>query len=232
MRRSRTQPRLPLSQISLLHQWATVPTSSLLLLDNSIRNLSKTLLIDLLKVLNLFDTPVIWVLRFPDFRDTELSSASILRMLLTQALQLNPSSISQHTTPATLARFNTASTDQDWLYLLNQAFSGLPRVFVAIDAELLAFAVGHNKYRATRWLEMVLRSIKPTSLKIFIAASIVDENYMSRNWEAETWLRVSAKTDPKKSNSRRNRGQNITRLGRQMKSSMHAEWRVEQDLPE
>jgi hypothetical protein len=135
---------------------------------------------------------VIWALRFADYWDTELSHASILRMLVIQVLKLNHSSLTQPPNPLTSTHFNTATSDMDWLHLLNQSLVGLPQIFIALDAALLAAATGNSKYRASRWLETFLGTVKTTSVKIFVESSKVDSGYIARSWEAGTWIKVSA----------------------------------------
>src|SRR5271168_2943965 len=66
LQRNKAQAHLPSSQISLLQRWASTSKSSLLLLDSSVRNLSKGVMVDLLNLLNVSGKPVIWALRFPD----------------------------------------------------------------------------------------------------------------------------------------------------------------------
>lgn len=224
LQRNKVRAHLPSSQISLLQQWASTPNSSLLLLDSSFRNLSKGVLVDLLNLINTSGKPLIWALRFPDYWDTDLSPSCILRMLLTQALQLNPSSRSRPASFSTSAQINSASTDKDWLQLLRQALTGIPRIFVAIDAGLLSAATDNSVYRATRWLETVIRSVNTTSLKIFMAANALDEDYMSRNWEPEIWVRVYARTEKIR---RGNRRRNDIRPARQKSSSSPIEWLAE-----
>jgi hypothetical protein len=220
LQRNKIRAYLPSSQISLLERWAKTSKSSLLLLDSSFKNLSKGVLVDLLNLINTSDKPLIWALRFPDYSDTDLSLASILRLLLMQALQLNPTAA----TSLTPVQVNSASTDQHWLQLLIQALTGIPRIFVAVDTGLLSAATDNSVYRATRWLETVLGSVNTTSLKIFVAANAVDEDYMSRNWEPETWFKVYAR---KEKNRQGNRKRNDLRPRRHKSSSSSVDWLAE-----
>jgi hypothetical protein len=191
-RRKRGRRKPPCLQISLLELWATFPQSSLLLLDRSVGSPSQYLFIDLVNLLGVSGKPVIWALRFADYWDTELSPASILHMLVIQVLQLNHSSLTRPPNPLTSTHFETATSDMDWLHLLNRSLLCLPQIFIALDAALLAAATGHSAYRASRWLQTLLSKVKTTSIKIFVESSVVDSDYISRNWEAGTWSRVSA----------------------------------------
>jgi hypothetical protein len=185
----RSHPRL---RISLLDLWATSPQSSLLLLDHSFGSSSKYLFIDMVSFFSASSKPVIWALRFADYWNTELSPAAILRILVIQVLQLNHSSLTQPPNALTSTHFETATSDMDWLHLLNQSLSCLPQIFIAIDAALLAAATGNSTYRASRWLQAFLGTVKSTSVKIFVESSAVDSDYIARSWEAGTWSKVSA----------------------------------------
>lgn len=188
-RGSRNRSRLEISRLEL---WATSPQSSLLVLDHSIGRPSKDLFVDLVQLLSVSGKPLIWALRFADYWDTELSLASILRMLVIQALQLNPSPLTRTPNPLTSTHFGTAVSDMEWLRLLNQSLSTLPQIFIAIDTALMAAATGNSTYRATRWLQTLLETVKSTSVKIFVESNAVDLDYISRSWEEGTWSRVSA----------------------------------------
>lgn len=190
--RNRSLRKHPSLHISLLELWATSPQSSLLLLDLSFGNPSKYLLVDLVRLLRVSSKPVIWALCFPDYWDTELSPVSILRMLVIQVLQLSHSSLTRPPNPLTSAHFDAAVSDLDWLHLLNRSLLCLPQIFIALDSALLAAATGNSKYRASRWLQTYLGTVKTTSVKIFVESSAVDSEYIARNWEAGTWSRVSA----------------------------------------
>lgn len=135
---------------------------------------------------------MIWALRFADYWDTELSPSSILRMLVIQVLQLNHSSLTRPPNPLTRTHFDAAASDMDWLHLLNRSLLSLPQIFIALDAALLAAATGNSTYRASRWLETFLGTVKTTTVKMFVESSAVDIDYIARNWEAGTWSRVSA----------------------------------------
>jgi hypothetical protein len=191
-RRKRGPRNPPRLQISLLDLWATSPQSSLLLLDHSFGSPSKYLFIDMVRLFMASSKPVIWALRFADYWDTELPPAAILRMLVIQVLQPNQSSLAQPPNALTSTHFETATSDMDWLHLLNQSLSCLPQIFIAIDAALLAAATGNSTYRASRWLQTFLDTVKATSVKIFVESSAVDSDYIARSWEAGTWSKVSA----------------------------------------
>jgi len=210
-RGSRNRSRLEISRLEL---WATSPQSSLLVLDHSIGRPSKDLFVDLVQLLSVSGKPLIWALRFADYWDTELSLASILRMLVIQALQLNPSPLTRTPNPLTSTHFGTAVSDMEWLRLLNQSLSTLPQIFIAIDTALMAAATGNSTYRATRWLQTLLETVKSTSVKIFVESNAVDLDYISRSWEEGTWSRVSAVAISEKRGTPRRRKARDSHRGR------------------
>jgi hypothetical protein len=147
----------------------------------------------LVRLFSASSKPVIWALRFADYWDTEMSHASILRMLLIQVLQLNHSSLTQPPNPLTSTHFDAATSDIDWLHLLNRSLVCIPQIFIALDAALLVAATGNSTYGASRWLETFLGTVNTTSVKIFVESSAVDSDYIARSWEAGTWIKVSAR---------------------------------------
>jgi hypothetical protein len=169
---------------------------------------------DLVQLLNASGKPLIWVLRFADYWDTELSLASVLRMLVIQALQLNPSPLTRTPNPLTSIHFETAVSDMDWLHLLNQSLSAVPQIFIAIDTALIAAATGNSTYRASRWLQTLLETVKSTSVKLFVESNAVDLDYISRSWEEGTWSRVSAVTISEKRGTPRRRKARHSHRGR------------------
>jgi hypothetical protein len=206
-RRKRGPRRPPRLQISLLEQWATSPQSSLLLLDNSFSSPSRYLFIDLVRLFNASSKPVIWALRFADYWDAELSYTSILRMLVIQVLQLNHATLTQPPNPLTSTHFDVATSDMDWLQLLNRSLACLPQIYIALEAALLAAATGNSPYRASRWLQTFLETVNATSVKIFVESSAVDSDYIARSWEEGTWSKVSAEAiDEQRATPRKKKG--------------------------
>ncbi len=141
-----------------------------------------------------------------------MSLASILRMLVVQALQLDHSPLTQTPNPLTSTHFGSAVSDMDWIRLLNLSLSTLPQIFIVIDAALIAAATGNSTYRATRWLQTLLETVEETSVKLFVKSNAVDVDYISRSWEDGMWSRVSAVAiSEKRGTPRRRKARHIHR---------------------
>jgi hypothetical protein len=75
--------------------------------------------------------PVIWVLRFANHSDLDLTTTDIFRMLVLKAFQMNPSSLTGHGDPGkatlypiTLSHLRGAASLDDWLKILERALKG------------------------------------------------------------------------------------------------------------
>jgi hypothetical protein len=111
-----------------------------------------------------------------------------------QAIHLFPACTTTAPSPISNAHFIEASTEADWIKLLGRALAGVEQVHIILDAELLALAGDHNRYRITRWLESFITEIgRFITLKVFVSSLMIDKSYISRGWESGSWLEV--KTD-------------------------------------
>ena len=130
---------------------------------------------------------VLWALRFPDYWERNISFIDVCRMLLKQALQMNPGVLHCKDYPITATALREAASESDWLSLLNRALRGVSQVYIIIDADLMNHGTSGDKYTPTRLLEMLPILVTETVLKIFISNFMVDQSYIMRNWESKTW---------------------------------------------
>lgn len=101
----------------------------------------------------------------------------ILRLLVFQALQINRERHTNGPNPITTAHMREAASEADWLRILGRVLQGIPRVFIAVDASLMAHVTQNDKHQATQLIE-ALRCGLPTSAQIFTAASSLQETYI------------------------------------------------------
>ncbi|CAD6593390.1 MAG: hypothetical protein ASARMPREDX12_007126 [Alectoria sarmentosa] len=177
-RRSRHRMTLPLPDVSRLADWASKPTNSLLVLQGTSSAVSKAFMIDLIDLVRDAKMPVIWALRYANYWDSPTTSIDILRMLVLQALQMNPQAMAQGSHPITMAGIREAATATDWLEILARALQGVPRIFIALDPGLLTHATANDTHQGTELVE-AFRSRLVTSVKIFASASNLDRAYVA-----------------------------------------------------
>ena len=169
---------LPLPDVSRLTDWASKPTNSLLVLQGPSSVVSKAFIIDLIDLVRDTKMPILWALRYANYWDSPTTSIDILRMLVLQALQMNPQAMAQGSHPITMASMREAATASDWLDILARALQGIPRIFIALDSGLLSHATANDVYRGTELVE-AFRSRLFISVKVFASASNLDRAYVA-----------------------------------------------------
>jgi hypothetical protein len=147
----------------------------------------KALLLSLLQQIQTASRPVIWALRFPDFMNLSLCLEDILRTLVLHALEINSNSLASNSFPITLPSLRAASSQSDWLSILNRALSGLEEVYIIIDPDLLCFAAEDNKCSTVDLLLALKNGIVGTRLKIVISSFGINKGYFSRHSTAGAW---------------------------------------------
>ena len=175
--RKRDRARIFLPEVSGLEEWAADAQSSLFLTCSGSYTAAKAFTVQLIDLVRTSSLPVMWVLRFPNYWESTMIGTDILRMLVLQALQINGEAHIGAPNPITAAHMHEAASEADWLRILSRVLHGIPRVFIIIDAVLMAHVTQNDKHQATRLIE-ALRCGLPNSAKIFTAASSLQETYI------------------------------------------------------
>ncbi|RDW73419.1 hypothetical protein BP6252_07326 [Coleophoma cylindrospora] len=187
--RQRARPKLRLPEVSALAKWASDPSLTTLFLQSSSAEVEKDFLVDLVSLIKASGVPVIWALRYSGYWKTRITPIDILRMLVVQALEINPQALSGPS-PITLPSLREAAHDIDWLRILNHALEGMSQVYVVIDAEIMGMATEHDRRETTRWIELFSRHITSTRVKLFISSRSIDESYVSTQWSSGSWNKL------------------------------------------
>lgn len=177
-RRSRHRMTLPLPDVSRLAEWASQPTNSLLVLRGTSTAVCKAFMVDLIDLVRDAKMPILWALRYANYWDSQTTSVDILRMLVLQALQINPRAMTQGSHPITVAGMREAATASDWIEILARTLQGVPRIFIALDSSLLMHATANDTQQSTELIE-AFRSRLVTSVKVFASASNLDRAYVA-----------------------------------------------------
>lgn len=209
-RRSRHRMTLPLPDVSRLANWASEPTKSLLVLQGTSSTVSKAFMIDLIDLVRNTKMPILWALRYENYWDSPTTSIDILRMLVLQALQLNPQVMAQGPYPITLAGMREAATASDWLEILARALQGVPRIFIALDSCLLMHATKNDTHQSTELIEG-FRSTLVTSAKVFASASSLDRAYVADRHTNRQCISLQMEGSHKQHGKQRRRQRNSNR---------------------
>jgi hypothetical protein len=190
VKRSRCRTRILLPNIAQLQRWSGHPRSSLLMTKSSSGQAARDFLVHLVSVIRANNFQVLWALRFADYWARNLVSTDILRMLVIQALQINPKCLTSSLYSITMTHLREAVDEKDWLNLLNRAIAGLPFVYIVLDADLLVHATGQDRYLSTKLIEAFQKVVNSTVVKIVISTSGVDETYAENNWDLDCWSKL------------------------------------------
>jgi hypothetical protein len=193
-RRRQQRAHLSPNEANLLQICASDPEISIVIMQTPSQPLAKDFIVDLIGLIRASQVPVIWALRFPNFWDQTFDLVDILRLLVLQALDLNPATLaSDH--PLTLSHLRAAASQTEWLQILDRALYGLKEIYIVVDPDLLNFTASHNAYKATRWIEALPQMISNTSVKVITSAFCIDKGYANRNWNSDTWREVCTVDD-------------------------------------
>jgi hypothetical protein len=187
---TRRQPQaitLPQSEIDLLRYCSIDNDISYMIMETHNPRDDKALLLSLLQQIQTANRPVIWALRFPDYMNLSLCLEDILRTLVLHALEINSNALASTSFPITLPSLRAASSQSDWLSILNRALAGLEEVYIIIDPDLLCFAAEDNKCSTVDLLLALKNGIVGTRLKIIISSFGINKGYFSQHSTAGSW---------------------------------------------
>jgi hypothetical protein len=122
-----------------LESWADGNQSSLLVVQGVTRAVAdaKDLAFDTVGLIRESKVPVIWALPAELDAEDEISTVAVLKTLVLQTLQIHPGILANKSSLLSSAAFRRATTESHWLDLLCIALSGVPRIFIVVDAEKL-----------------------------------------------------------------------------------------------
>jgi hypothetical protein len=157
--RRRSHILLDSSQITKLQHWHQTADAFPLLIARCIglRTVTRDFSVELLDIIRGSDVPVIWALSQPNWDEEEaLSLESILLSLSMQALALNPQVLSVGINPISSYHFENISNEDHGFKLLGRCLSGVKRMYVILDLNLVHAAVDYNCGRASTFVQKFL----------------------------------------------------------------------------
>ena len=146
-RRNRRRQRLadtsgPIWQSPKLRTWGSASASALIVLKGSFttRHGLKDFAAEIVDLLNQKAIPVIWTLKTQNEGESSATPnlVDVLKQLVLQALRINPTILTERACGLSAARFQSATTETQWLDLLASALAGLPQIYLIIDTEVLS----------------------------------------------------------------------------------------------
>ncbi|KAH6615867.1 hypothetical protein B0J18DRAFT_413199 [Chaetomium sp. MPI-SDFR-AT-0129] len=189
--RNRRQKRfkLPGPSIDQLQKWSETEGCTFVLTQCNNGQASKDFLVNLLDVIQEAKLPSIWALRFENYWDKLLTYKDLLKMLVMHSLQVKPDALTTGAFPVTVGSFREAVDEKDWLSIVNRVLSGIPVVYIVLDADVIGHAMQYNAFAATKLLELIPRIIS-TKVKVIVSETAVDNDYLRRTWKESEWAYV------------------------------------------
>jgi len=149
--------------------------------ENGNINSAKEMLVDIIDVLQRrIDIKILWALQYEEHRKTNPSIVDITRMLVYQALQINPKALTHGPNPITIVHIREAANESDWMQILKCALEGLSLVFIVLDFDLVNRAVDGNQYRSTRWVRRLIQTVGSDKVKIIVPSPCVSLEHIQR----------------------------------------------------
>ncbi|OAL57159.1 hypothetical protein IQ07DRAFT_29630 [Pyrenochaeta sp. DS3sAY3a] len=175
------------SEVEGLRNWSKNYDISYLIMESRDAVYGKNLLLNLLQQIQTAKRPIIWALRFADYRKQSPSIEYILRTLVLHALEINSNALALQDFPISLASLRGASSQDDWLSILNRCLAGLEMVYIVIDPDLLRFAAEENSCTAADLLLALGQDITSTRIKIIVSSLGINKGYFTRLSAAGSW---------------------------------------------
>lgn len=214
--RKKINTKLSAKEALAMKTWASEQKSSIMIIHSKSASTTKDVLLDLVKLIRGTSHPILWALRYPNYWATSITCVDILRMLVLQALQINPSSTCS-ACPITVAHMREAVGQEDWAKLLGRALDGIPDVYVVIDADLFAFVTRQDKNCAIDFLDLLRKFTTKTFVKVFVSSANVDEDHVQRKWTLDQWSKLKLEdvvVSPSQEPRRRGNQRRPTRMNR------------------
>jgi hypothetical protein len=163
------------SELYRSKNWLLEDSSSVLIAQaQGIKSSARNFAVDLLDVILELERPAIWALPRSIGEDDALSLESIFKMLVVQAVTLNPSlcgSGASHISPHT---FSAVHGEDKWLDILRRCIKSFRSLFVIIDMELIEHALPKSEMDLAEFVENLqsfTKCLGKTKIKIVMLSN-------------------------------------------------------------
>jgi hypothetical protein len=125
-----------------LEHWQRKTVSSLVIVKGSykLRFQVKDFCVNIIECLRTAKVPIMWALPTTNEKDDSpnYSTLDLLKHLAWQALKINTVLQTEGSMAVSCARFQTATDEDHWFDILASVMTGLDRIYVVIDVEILS----------------------------------------------------------------------------------------------
>ena len=137
--------------------WSLEAKSSLLIVSGTLSTRSESLVTGtyLTELVRSSKAPILWALKVPNSAKATNPTSNLLKYLAMQALQLDPNALGDRVSPNfNAALVASATSEEDWLRVLENIVLILPTLFVIIEADILGSA-GRDASQVQNFLRLL-----------------------------------------------------------------------------
>ncbi len=110
------------------------------------RHAARDFAIDAIDLIKDAQIPVAWALNPRNDLREDVTSVGVLKYLTLQALQQNHTMLNERSAALSAARYQSATTEDDWINLLGSALEGLPQIYMIVDLEILGIGMTERSW--------------------------------------------------------------------------------------
>lgn len=101
------------------------------------RHAARDFAIDAIDLIKEAQIPVVWVLNPRNDSREDVTSLEVLKYLVSQVLQQNHTMLNERSAALSAARYQSATTEDDWISLLGSVLEGMSQIYMIVDLEIL-----------------------------------------------------------------------------------------------
>ncbi|KAL8638873.1 MAG: hypothetical protein Q9228_004011, partial [Teloschistes exilis] len=163
--------------------------NALLLIDTYSSYVAKTFMIDLIDLILQYQLPIIWALRYANFRDRSIGVTDIARTLVLHTMQASADRLLDSPFPVTVEQLRGAAGLDEWIAILNRLLSSMDHAFIVLDADLLTHATAYERGQVLEMLDLLISKLSG-NVKIVTSTSCVGPSYVRELEDLDACIRV------------------------------------------
>ncbi|KUJ14696.1 uncharacterized protein LY89DRAFT_671120 [Mollisia scopiformis] len=155
-----------------LQSWADTKHSSTINVCGSFvtRHEAQDFAVDAIDFIAQSQAPLVWILNIHEGRaNSDIMLSDVLKALILQILKMNHTMLTERSLSLSAARFQSATTDAEWIALLGTVLEGLPYVYMIIDTEV----VGNQYAKWSETFNMLFDELRSRNIGNIIKVALV-----------------------------------------------------------
>jgi hypothetical protein len=128
--------------------------------------------------------PVIWALGLYDTTMQEFMPEDVAKYLVSQVLRQNETLLNERSAALSAARYQSASTMNEWFTLLGAVLTGLPQAYFIVDLELVQKSIG-GTLSWSALFEQLSQALQSRGCKTVLKVAFLGSRTSHRNQLAE-----------------------------------------------